>query len=137
MTTREQILEKIQTDLKATGYFRDVYNRHPGIPDIESATFPCVFVYSGPESRVKDNRGAIGSETWEWHVVLEVWGREVEMESFLGYIHHALFNDYSLGNLVVLAERAGVDMWVLDPERDWCSMVVPYSILYRHILGVM
>lgn len=137
MTTREQILEKIQLDLKATEYFIEVYNRHPSLPDIEQATFPCVFVYSGPETRITDNRSAIGSETWEWHIVLEVWGRESEMEPFLGYIHRALFNDYTLGGLIVIAERVGVDMWVLDPEHDWCSMVVPYSVLYRHTLGVM
>jgi len=142
-TTRQNILSQIQTDIVAitsaeVAVFKSVQCKQPGIPDIEKNEYPCVFIYTGPEKRVEDpSRAVIGYETWDWTVMIEVWSKESTMETLLSLIHSALFADYTLGQNAVLCRRSGVDTWVLDPEHDWCSMVIPYLITYRHTQGVM
>lgn len=143
MTVRQNILARIKTDLEAIlsdgeVLFKSVQCKQPGLPDIESVEYPCAFIYSGPEVRVEDpTRAVIGYETWDWTIMIEAWVKYDSAESILPLIHKALADDYTLGQNAVLCKRIGVDMWVIDPEHDWCSMVIPYAVSYRHPKGVM
>lgn len=139
VTKRKEILNRLKEDMEDLGIFDSVLVRQPGLPDLEKVQFPCVFIYSGVENRLTDQRSVIGYETWEWRVNIEVWekGEEDQNEDILALIHKKLYDDSSLGGHCEYCERLGSDFWVLEPEHFWSSMIVPYTILYRHLNGVM
>lgn len=137
MTTRENILAQIKTTLEAVVGMTEVQVNRTIPVDIETVGFPCAFVYSGKETRLTDDRAVIGKENWEWEILIEVWGRDEDMEALLGLVHTAMYNDYSIGGHAEYSYRTGVDMLTIDPERSLEAMLLTYSVIYRHTKGVM
>lgn len=136
-TTRVNILERIKTDLTAVSGVQYVDLLQPSPVDLDTIDMPAIFIYTGPEVRLSDNRAVIGYESWQWNVVLEVWTRDTDMEALLGKIHAAMFADEEIGNFAVTSYRTGVDMQIIDPEQSLQAMIIEYEIIYRHIRGVM
>lgn len=136
-TTRENILDRIKTDLTAVTGVNYVTLLQPSPVDLETIAMPAIFIYTGPETRLSDNRAVIGYENWQWEVILEVWARDTDMEALLGLIHAAMFADEELGNYAVISYRTGVDMQIVDPEQSLQVMVISYEVIYRHVKGVM
>jgi len=136
-TTRENILDTIKTDLTAVTGVNHVALLQPSPVDLDTIALPAIFIYTGPEVRLADNRAVIGWETWQWNIIFEVWARDTDMEALLGKIHTAMFNDEEIGNYAVISYRTGVDMQVIDPEQSLQCMVIEYEVIYRHIKGVM
>ncbi len=138
-TKRKAILTSIQGVVQDIGEFQTVLIKQPTPQDLEKALFPCAFIYGGVETKLLDNRSVIGYETWEWRVTIEVWtkGEVDQTEDILALIHKAMFDNDSLDGNCEYCTRVGVDFWVLEPEHFWSSMIVPYTVLYRHTNGVM
>ena len=137
MSHRTDILDRIESLLRAIPDIRDVVVNKSTPVDIDTIVMPYVFVYSGVETKLKDSRAVIGSETWDWAVILEVWATEESMEDLLAAIHAAMFADENFGGYASYSERMGVDMYVIDPTRALQSMLITYSVIYRHVQGVM
>ena len=87
--------------------------------------------------RLTDGRSVIGYENWEWTVLIEVWGKEQDMEALLKLVHDALFANEQISGHAVTSYRTGVDMLVLDPDRHMEAMLIQYTIVYRHTRGSM
>ena len=136
-TTRENILDKAKVILTAVDGVLYVDLLHPSPVDIETIPMPAIFIYTGPEVRLNDNRAVIGYETWQWNIVLEVWARDTDMEALLGKIHTAMFNDNDFSGSAVVSYRTGVDMQVVDVEQSLQVMVIEQEIIYRHVKGIM
>jgi hypothetical protein len=136
-TKRTSILNQIKTTLEGVSGMGAVEVNRATPVDIETIAFPCVFVYSGSETRLTDNRSVIGYENWEWQILMEVWGQDQDMEALLGLIHAAMFADEGIGGFAVTSYRTGVDMYVLDPDRARSAMLLSYSVIYRHVRGDM
>jgi hypothetical protein len=136
-TKRQDILDRIKVLIDGITTVKGSEINKSTPVDIETIPLPYVFIFSGPEARVTDERAVIGFETWEWKVVLEVWGRDQDMEALLGEIHSAMYSDYGFSNSAVISYRTGVDMLMVDVEKSLEVMIVDYEVLYRHIKGVM
>ena len=137
MSKRTDILDQLKVTLQSvTGMSEVLVNRTTPV-DIETVGFPCAFVYSGNEIRLTDNRSVIGYENWEWQILIEVWGKDQDMEAFLALIHAALFADEGISGHAVTSYRTGVDMLVIDPEQSLEAMLIQYAVIYRHTRGVM
>ena len=137
MSKRTDILAHLKTTLEGVSGIEEVQINRTIPVDIETAVFPCVFLYSGIETRLMDNRAVIGYENWEWTVLIEVWGKDEDMEALLKLVHDALFADEQIGGHAVTSYRTGVDMLVLDPDRHMEAMLIQYTIIYRHTRGAM
>jgi len=145
-TTRKRILARFEQNMKSLGLFKHTEINRMTVIDIDEVPLPAVFVYSGPEERLREketNRTTlqysplIGKENWEWKIYLEVWGENLDLEEVLGSIHEVMFADYRVGGEAVEAVRSGVEMWVIDPERIITAMLIEYTVVYRHELGKM
>ena len=136
-TKRQQILVKIKTILEGVSSIKAVEINKTSMIDLETIAFPCVFIYSDAETKLGDDRAVIGYENWEWILNLEIWSDERnDQEVLLGQIHTAMASDHTLGGLAVTSGRVGSNLYVLDPTRALSSMVLDYSVLYRHKNGV-
>ena len=136
-TTRENILEQFKTDLTVVTGINYVERLKPSPVDIETVPMPAIFIYTGPEVRLRDERAVIGYETWDWEIVLEVWARDTDMEVVLGNIHAKMFADETLGGYAVTSCRTGSDSQVVDVEQSLQAMLVLYQVIYRHVKGIM
>ena len=139
MTTRVNILNRIETDLNALSELQEVILlRKPTVFDLDNVKQPAAIIYPGPERKIKTgDRAVIGKENWDWAVFIEVWAIDTDLEVLLSVIHSALFNDFTLGGFAVVAEREAVTMWVVDLEESQQAMLIEMSILYRHERGIM
>jgi hypothetical protein len=137
MSVRQDILDRIAVDLRAVPAIKEVFINRTMAVDIETASFPCAFVYSGNVTRLlSDNRSVIGYENWEWLVPIEVWGKDQDMEVLLATLHAALFDDEKLNGLAVTSYITGVDMLTLDVDRHIEAMLIQYTVVFRHARGV-
>lgn len=135
-TKRTQILAHIKSILETVQSLRSVDINKTSVIDLETVAFPCAFIFSDRETKVGDDRGVIGYENWEWLLSIEVWSDErSNQEEILGEIHAAMASDYTFGGLVPTSDRTGSSFFVLDPTRSISSMVIDYSVLYRHKKG--
>jgi len=137
MSKRADILAHLKTTLEGVSGMEEVQVNRTIPVDVETAVFPCAFIYSGPEMRLTDGRSVIGYENWEWTVLIEVWGKEQDMEALLKLVHDALFANEQISGHAVTSYRTGVDMLVLDSDRHMEAMLIQYTILYRHTRGAM
>lgn len=143
MTTRQEILAEVQTTLENILDTSDVqvfkYIGDSKSPiELDTIPLPAIFFYSDKEIRIEnDDRAAIGKENWEWYITLEVWAQDKDMEELLSFIHTAMYTNYTLGHHAEWCERVGVDFFTIDPTAQLQAMVVPYKIIYRHVLGNM
>jgi hypothetical protein len=143
-TKRQSTLSRIQEIIRAATIDGETIfdsdsvklSKQPPV-NLSTATFPQCFIYSGPETRLLDERAVIGKESWEWLVFLEVWGSDNVLEDLLNAIHSAMFADYKFTNTVEYSERIGVDFQTVDPTMQLESMVIPYRIIYRNAKGNM
>lgn len=142
-TKRENILKAVGTiisGIKSEGktVFKTVTVAKIPPVELETVAFPACFIYSGGETKlVEGNSAVVGSETWDWNIILEVWAMDIQMETLLNLIHSAMFADYKLDNNAEWSERIGVDFMVVDPTRQIEAMFITYRVLYRHLLGDM
>jgi hypothetical protein len=108
--------------------------------DIEVTPTPAVFIYSGNESVVSRGSrtfGAIGKETWEWEIHIEVWGISSDMEQLLVDIHSAIMSNYTLGGLAAYTRRISVVHDIIEPTKDLKAMILTYAVVYTYNLGDM
>ena len=139
MTTRVNILNRIESDLKALSDLQEVLLvRKPIVFDLDNVKQPAAIIYPGPDRKIKTGGDAvIGKENWLWTIFIEVWAIDTDMEDLLSVIHSALFNDFRLGGFAETSEREAVTMWVIDPEESQQAMLLEFSVLYRHERGIM
>ena len=136
-TTRQSILDYIKTILETIASIKSVEINKTSVVDIESIAFPCAFIFSDRETKLGDNRSVIGYENWEWIINIEVWSDERnDQETLLGEIHTTMASYYTIGALAATSDRIGASLFVLDPTRSLSSMVLDYSIIYRHTVGI-
>lgn len=136
-TTRQNIFDTVEAILTGITSIKHIQVAKISPVDLDTCPFPAAFVYSGPEVRQMGDQAVIGYETWLWQLMIEVWARDTVMETLLQSIHTAMFADEDLSGYAVTSYRTGVDFLVVDPERSLQSMLVEYTILYRHVKGVM
>jgi hypothetical protein len=142
-TKRQTMLAYLQTIMEATvddagvAVFKHVELTRTGPPDLETVAYPACFIYSDREYRLEDERSVVGSETWEWYIIIEVWAVESTLEAILEFVHKKIYDNYTLNNNANWAERMGVDFLTIDPAQSLESMAIPFRIVYRHTLGLM
>jgi len=134
-TKRQKILARISTLISAIPDIHYVEINRMTVVDVDNVPFPAVFIFSARESFIEDTRATIGYENYLWQINLEVWGENVDMETLLGKIHVAMFEDYTFRGNAQKSWRSGVDFWAVDPERHLSAMLIDYTIIYRHPVG--
>ena len=136
-TTRQSILAGIKVILDGVeGISYTEINKVSPV-DLETISYPCAFIYPDVETKLSDSRAVIGYENWEWMISIEVWaGKDTNLETLLGEIHTAMVNDYRIGGNAVTSDRIGSEFFLVDPVREIQSMILSYSIIYRHRKGV-
>ena len=136
-STRQNILNQLEVLLEALTQIKKVEQNRSTPVDLETQPLPCAFIYSGPERKLGDDRAVIGRENWEWVIPIEIWSNNKDLETLLKLIHDYLFQNRTLGGYAVTSERTGVDVQSIDLSRDLKSMIIEYTVLYRHTIGVM
>jgi len=135
---RQLILDYIKTRLSGLSALKHVELNRVTPVDLETTPYPCVFVYSGTEVRLTDDRAVIGQENWQWNITLEVWAKDdTDLEDLLRVIHEEMYNHYTLDGNAVYSVRIGSDMFTVDPSRYLKGMTVDYMVIYRHEKGIM
>lgn len=136
-TTRQNILTQLETVLEAISSVKYVELERSKPIDLDVLPIPCIFVYTGDEKRVVDERAVIGKETWDWNVVLEVW-TNTDPEDILNDIHTAMYTNRTLGGYAINTIRDSLEgIYVIDEDANVKSLILNYSITYRHTLGIM
>jgi len=136
-TKRQQILAKIKEIVLTVSVIKAVEVNKTSVIDLETIALPCAFIYSSSCIKIGDDRAVIGYENWEWLIDCEVCSDERnDQEDLLGLIHAAMVSDYTLSGLAVTSDLISSDLFVLDPTRAISSMVLNFSVLYRHKKGV-
>jgi hypothetical protein len=132
------ILSGIKTILEGVSSIKKVEVNRSSPVDIESVPFPCAFIYSGNETKITEGEySVIGYENWEWIINVEVWyGEGDDGEELLESIHKAMYTDHSIGGNAVTSSRIRSEMFLLDPVRIINSMIIDYSVIYRHKNGI-
>ncbi len=134
MSVRADILSDIDTVLKAMTEFIDasVITGKAEQVDLESVTLPVAFVLQGPERKPSQ---AMGLETWEWTITVEVWCKDSDVETLYAAVHQALMVDIYRGGHALNFYRDGGDVLSVDPGRSLSAFQQTYQILYRHPFG--
>jgi len=136
-TKRQQILAKIKEIILTASAIKAVEINKTSAIDIETIALPCAFIYSSACTKIGDDRAVIGYENWEWLIDCEVWSDERnDQENLLGLVHTAMVADYTLSGLAVTSDLISSDLFVLDPTRSLSSMVLNFSVIYRHKKGI-
>ena len=136
-TVRQNILEGIKTILEGIASINYVEINRISPIDLETIPYPCAFIYPDAETKLNDNRAVIGYENWELGISIEVWAnKDTNLETLLGEIHTAMVNDYRIGGHAVTSDRIGSELFLVDPVREIQSMILNYSIIYRHRKGI-
>jgi hypothetical protein len=135
MSTRTDILNAMATALTTITTISTIEVNRVTPVDLDIVSLPALFIYSGEEHRVENERQTMGYETYEWIVILEVWGNiDTNLETLLTSIHNIMFTNYQFGGKAVYSFRTGVDMQTL-PEESLNAMRIEYTVVYRHIMG--
>jgi len=135
MSKRTDILAEIKRTLEGIMNIETVEVDRIDAVDISISPLPAAFIYSGKDKLVDVESPAIGSETWDWEIIIEVWSKNTEVEELLALIHNAMHANYKLAGLAEYSKRVSVDIFVIDPTKYLKSMIIKYQVIYRHILG--
>jgi hypothetical protein len=142
-TKRQTILNNIKTIITGITSGGSTLFKHVNITripptELDTTPFPAAFIYSDREVKFFDGENAvIGSETWDWSIIIEVWAQDKDMEDILNSVHSAMFADYKFTNTAEWSERIGVELFTVDTSRSIEAMLIPFRVIYRHILGNM
>jgi hypothetical protein len=138
-TKRQNILDNIKATIENISSVKSVEIDRMVVTDYTTVAYPCVFIYSNNENRTIDGESGatIGNETWSWDILIEVWAKNYDIETLLGEIHSALYQDTSRGGNALLTYRKGVEFFYIDPMLNLKGMSITFTILYSHPVGSM
>lgn len=132
MTTRQNILANIVTELQEISQLKYVTAEEVVITDLDTVPMPCAFVISGAETRLDE--GTIGYETWHWAINVEVWARS-DLEVLLGLIHTKLYEQPLRGGYALNTVRIGSDIFTVESDEQMNGLMLNFQIHYRHSWG--
>ena len=132
MSVRSNILANVQSVVSGTSGIGTVTSGKVEYVDLDSLTLPAAFVLQGPERKIA---GSTEHETWAWTVVVEVWCKDTDVESFHALVHQAMAADIYRGGNALNCYRESSDPLAVDPGRGIGGFQQEYRIDYRHPLG--
>jgi len=135
-SSRNNILTNLQSTLEGISSIKTVIIKKSSMTDLDVISLPAIFIYIGPEEKVFDQRAIIGYETWDWKITLAVYARDTDMEELLKDIHDVLFASRTLTNTCIDIIRQSADELMVDVEDSLKILILDYSVLYRHTIGV-
>lgn len=132
-TIRKLILENIKTTLEGISSLKKVALHEFSVIDLDTYPMPAAFIFpDSDDDRAEGNRADI----WTLPVVIEVWGKDIEVEDFIGEIYQAMLVDVTRGGYAEQTERlGGTDIIVVDPTRSLGGLSIRFEITYRHVPG--
>ena len=133
MSKRQDILNAFAESLKLVTGIEEVVVNKVCPSDISVRPLPCAFVFSGPSSKIE--RAVIGFETWDWHVVTEVWLQEEDVEEWIARVHEELSVDYTRNGNSDESYLIDTDIVVLNPTKDLQSIILIWRVRYDHKAG--
>ena len=98
-STRKSILAQFTVILASLASLKKVESKKISPVDLDTAPFPCAFIYGGTESKLTDGRAVIGYENWLWRITVEVWGKKTDMEDLLKSIHDLMWEQRTIGDV--------------------------------------
>lgn len=122
----------ILTSASGAPFFKTVEVDKFTIVDLENVDLPSCFIFSSTEQR---HDGTIGFETWDWEVVLEVWGINFPTNELIGALNDKMFENRRFGEKALSCVRTGSTQYFIDSEKQIQGLLVPFSIIYRHKIG--
>ena len=132
-TIRKLILENIKTTLESIKSIRKVALHEFGIIDLETYPMPAAFIYPDSDDEVEEESRW---EVWTMPVVIEIYGRNIEVEKFIGDIHKEMLTDETRGGYAERTDRlGGTDIIIVDPARSLGGLSMRFEITYRHKAG--
>lgn len=144
-TLRKQILDKSKSMLQAVTddggsiVFGDVFVSKVSPIDLETVSYPCAFVYSGPEKDLNVSGAPNTYESWDWIITIEVWARDEDMEDLLKYVHKKFAELYPtgmIGGLAIDVKRKSCSGTLsVDPTKSLAAIMMDFSVQYRHVFG--
>ena len=132
MSVRSNILANIQSVVSGISGIGTVTTGKVEYVDLDSLTLPAAFVLQGPERKIP---GSTEHEAWAWTVVVDVWCKDTDVESFHALVHQAMAADIYRGGNALNCYRESSDPLAVDPGRGIGGFQQEYRIDYRHPLG--
>ena len=134
-TERENILANIKSELESIAEIKHVEVNKATPVNLSTVPLPACFIDSGVENQ-RDGPFPVDSESWDWEVVVQIWTRGGDIENLLGLVYSKLMEDPRRGGTsAVETRRLGAELVEVDPSGDLLAMVVPFRIVYGHLLG--
>ncbi|MCK5235475.1 MAG: hypothetical protein KAR06_00705 [Deltaproteobacteria bacterium] len=133
-TTRQDILADIKSTLNGISVIKQVSVGKVSAVDIEKVAFPVCFVFSEDETKAEPKSDLV--ETWIWHIGLEIWSKNSDMETMMGLIQTAMNEDRTCGGNAIFCERISSDRYMIDPSKFIMGLSMTYEIKYRHAVLV-
>jgi hypothetical protein len=136
-TTRQKILDDIQTTIEGIARIKSVITNRLTLPDFNINPMPIAFVFSGDEKDATKEFGVINYESWRWEVLIMVWTQDEDIEDYVGLVHNAMGADETRGGHALFSKRvSGIAPYAVDPEGSIMGVELIYEIQYRHIEGI-
>jgi len=134
MSKRSDMLDNIKTTLIGMSEFTasTVFVGQVRVPDLDEMTLPTAFILPQNENKPMQ---AMGFETWELDVNIEVLCKDSDVETLYHAIHEALMTDIYRGGYAMNFYRTGGDTMIVDAGRSLAAFQHTYHIEYRHPFG--
>lgn len=132
-TIRESILNNIKTTIEGITTIKTVRLQEFSPLDLERFPLPAAFIFPESETRGVET---VGYEQWRMTVVVEIWGKNMDLEDMLGKVHKEMYTDRTRGGYAIDTVKTGSELLgVVEPSRSLGSAIVRFEIEYRHKTG--
>lgn len=144
-SVRQNILDKVKTmlesivDNSAVALLNEVTVGKITPTTLETVPLPVAFVFPGPDQAAPAGATAIDFETWDWTVTIEVWAKDIDMETILKFIHRKMAKDTPeglIGGLAIDVKRqSSSGTLVVSNDYSTSAMLIDFLVRFRHPWG--
>lgn len=134
MSKRVAILEQFRQVIDGIASIKSTDVNRATPVDLAMQTLPAAFIYSSAEVR---DKAEYQDANWNWDIVINIWGKDIDLEVFLEAIHTAVYAAYldesigALGDLCERVTRSASDMFEVDITRRLVGLAVVYQVNYN------
>lgn len=132
-TIRKLILENIKTTIEGISSIKTVYLHEFDHAVLEKAALPVAFVAPEDNDTIEyEDRWAV----WTMPVSIEVWGKGLDLEDYIGEIYQALLVDITRGGYAEQTKRlSGTILMLYDGlHTSVDGLSIMFEITYRHLI---
>lgn len=140
-SNRQNIIEDIKTTLEAIvdgsgdSIFQQVKIKKLEMPDLDVVCQPAAFIFPAEENllinETDGDRPQLGKDNWHFYVDIVFFGKNIDAEDYLKYIHDALEVDPRRGGYAEITKRFSYSPFSIEVIPDTMAGMITFKIFHR------